>query len=164
MPLSQPSAEPVRNPPAFDPAERAQLVAYVASAFGGPPIPRVDPAAGDLRLGQREFADNCAGCHAITAKGGVVPGAVAPPLQQATPVEVAEAVRVGPYVMPAFADTQIDQHALDSIARYVQQTHDPPDEGGWGVGNIGPIPEGLVAWVLGGLALRLVCRVIGERG
>jgi ubiquinol-cytochrome c reductase cytochrome c subunit len=72
-------------------------------------------------------------------------------------------VRVGPYLMPRFSEREIDRHALDSIAAYVLSTRRLPDKGGWGIGNIGPIPEGMVAWLLAGTALLIVARLIGER-
>ena len=74
-------------------------MAYVGS-LGGPPVPTVDPAAGDVSEGERLFTLFCAGCHGKLAKGGVVTGAIAPSLGESTPVEVAQAVRIGPYVMP----------------------------------------------------------------
>jgi ubiquinol-cytochrome c reductase cytochrome c subunit len=162
MPLSDPGEEPRRNPPAFRAGDRRALVAYVGS-LGGPAIPAVDPAAGDVRLGRDRFADLCAGCHTITGRGGVVPGAVAPELQQATPVQIAEAIRVGPQLMPVYGEAQVDRHELDSITRYVLSTRHPDDAGGWAIGNIGPVPEGLVAWLLAGTALLLVVRMVGER-
>ena len=91
---------------------------------------------------------------------GVEPGCR---LQQADATEIAEAVRVGPYLMPKFSERQIDQHTLDSIVAYVKSTRSLPDKGGWGIGNIGPIPEGLVAWLLAGTVLLIVVRIIGER-
>jgi ubiquinol-cytochrome c reductase cytochrome c subunit len=163
MPLDDPNDEPLRNEPAYSRAEIDDLVAYVGS-LGGPPIPAVDPDAGDLNAGFRAFRANCAGCHQVVARGGIVPGAVAPPLQgDVTPTQVAEAVRIGPYVMPRFGERRIDQPTLDSIARWVRATRHPDDRGGWGIGHIGPIPEGMVAWLLAGVALLLVARVIGER-
>jgi ubiquinol-cytochrome c reductase cytochrome c subunit len=66
--------------------------------------------------------------------------------------------------MPRFGERQIDDAKLDSIVRYVRSTRNPDDRGGWGIGHIGPIPEGMVAWLLAGVALLLVARVIGERG
>ena len=81
----------------------------------------------------------------------------------ASATQIAEAVRVGPYLMPKFSERQIDRHTLDSITAYVLSTHHLPDKGGWGIGNIGPIPEGLVAWLLAGTLLLIVVRVIGER-
>jgi ubiquinol-cytochrome c reductase cytochrome c subunit len=66
--------------------------------------------------------------------------------------------------MPRFSERQIDQGTLDSIVRYVRSTRHPDNRGGWGIGNIGPIPEGMVAWLLAGAVLLLVARLIGERG
>jgi ubiquinol-cytochrome c reductase cytochrome c subunit len=100
----------------------------------------------------------------IAAKGGVDPEAVAPPLDDATPVQIAETIRVGPYLMPRFGPRALDDHEVDSIARYVTTYgRHPLNRGGWGIGNIRPIPEGLVAWLLAGGALLLVARVIGSR-
>jgi len=163
MPLADPSDAPVRTRPQFDDAQIDALVAYVAVRFGGPPIPPVDAAAGDLALGRRVFTEQCAGCHQVVGRGGVVVGGIAPPLQQATPTQVAEAVRLGPYLMPRFTTAQVDQRELDALARYVEWTKRPDDRGGWGIGNIGPIPEGMVAWLLGLASLLVVARLIGER-
>ena len=70
---------------------------------------------------------------------------------------------MGPYVMPHFDATEINQHELDSLAAYIQWTHHPDNAGGWGIGNLGPIPEGMVAWFVGLVALVIVARLIGER-
>jgi ubiquinol-cytochrome c reductase cytochrome c subunit len=162
MPLNNPRDEPVRSHPAYTRAEIAAITAYVGS-LGGPPIPRVDPARGSIAAGKHAFTDHCAGCHQALARGGIVVGGIAPPLQQATPRQVAEAIRIGPYLMPHFTTRQIDQPTLNSIARYVEYTKHPDNRGGWAIGNIGPIPEGMVAWLLGLLALLIVSRLIGER-
>jgi ubiquinol-cytochrome c reductase cytochrome c subunit len=162
MPLADPSDEPVRAKPAYTAAERRAIVDYIGS-LGGPDVPAVSPEQGSLAEGQDLFASHCAGCHQVEARGGVVPDSVAPALQEATPVQIAEAVRVGPYLMPRFSERQISRHELDSIARYVLSTHNPPDRGGWGIGNIGPVPEGMVAWLLAGAALLIVARLLGER-
>jgi ubiquinol-cytochrome c reductase cytochrome c subunit len=162
MPLEQPRLEPERNPPLYTRTQIDALVGYV-STFGGPPAPTANPANGDLALGLHQFTLHCAGCHQIVARGGLTLGAVTPNLLQATPQQIAEAVRMGPYVMPHFDSRQIDQHALDSIARYVLWTRRPDDAGGWGLYNIGPIPEGIVAWFVALAAMVIVARLIGER-
>jgi ubiquinol-cytochrome c reductase cytochrome c subunit len=162
MPLAEPGAEPVRAEPAYTAPERDALVGYIAS-LGGPAIPEVSPEEGSIAEGQELFTSHCAGCHQVVGRGGVVPGAVAPPLQEATPVQIAEAVRVGPHLMPAFPESQIDRGELDSITRYVLSTRTPPDRGGWGIGNLGPIPEGMVAWLIAGAVLILVVRLLGRR-
>jgi ubiquinol-cytochrome c reductase cytochrome c subunit len=163
MPLNNPRDEPTRSHPAYTHAEIVAITAYVGS-LGGPPIPLVDPARGSIAAGKQAFTDHCAGCHQELARGGIVVGGIAPPLQQASPRQVAEAIRIGPYLMPRFTARQIDQPTLDSIARYVQYTKHPDNRGGWAIGNIGPIPEGMIAWLLGLLSLLIVSRLIGERG
>ena len=161
MPLEDPQDEPRRKESFYDRRQIAALVAYVGS-FGGPPIPQVDPAAGSLSQGFRLFAENCAGCHQIVGRGGITTGAWIPGLQEASPLDVAEAVEIGPYVMPVFGDRLTDRQ-VDSLARYVRWTRQPDDAGGWGIGHIGPVPEGMVAWLLAGTALLLTIRLIGER-
>lgn len=162
MPLDRPGAQPLRGEPAYPPGQIRALVAFVAS-FGGPRIPAVDPGAGDVAQGQREFAQSCAGCHQIVGEGGMVTGAAVPDLKRSTPRQVAEAARIGPYLMPRFNERQLDARDLNSLARYVQWTQAPEDRGGWGIGHLGPIPEGMVAWLLGLAALILTIRLIGER-
>jgi ubiquinol-cytochrome c reductase cytochrome c subunit len=162
MPLANPTDQPTRNRPLFNRGQIDALIAYI-STFGGPAAPTADPSKGNLALGLHEFTLNCAGCHQSVARGGLTLGAVVPNLDQATPQQVAEAVRMGPYLMPRFDSKQIDQHQLDSIARYVLWTRRPDNAGGWGIYNIGPIPEGMVAWFIGLAALVIVARLIGER-
>jgi ubiquinol-cytochrome c reductase cytochrome c subunit len=162
MPLPSPRAQPLRTQPAFPEPEVRALVAYVGS-LGGPPIPRVNPKAGSVSDGEDLFALSCAGCHTIQAQGGIVTGAVAPSLMQATPTQIAEAIRIGPYVMPRFGSGELSDGQIDSIARFVQSTKHPTNRGGWGIGRIGPIPEGMVAWLLAMSTLVLVIRLIGER-
>jgi ubiquinol-cytochrome c reductase cytochrome c subunit len=162
MPLESPRVEPLRAPPHYSRRQIDALVAFVAS-FGGPPAPDAIPARGDLALGLHDFTLDCAGCHQIVGRGGLTIGAPVPDLQSATARQVAEAVRMGPYLMPHFDSAQLDQHALDSVARYVLWTRAPSNKGGWGIYNLGPIPEGMVAWFLLLLSLVLFARLIGER-
>ncbi|MGZ6708202.1 MAG: c-type cytochrome, partial [Solirubrobacteraceae bacterium] len=162
MPISDPKVEPERTQPAYPRADIDALVACVGS-FGGPGIPRPDPRRGRLPKGLEAFTESCAGCHQVVGRGGIVTGAAVPALQQATPAQIAEAVRIGPYLMPKFSERQIDAAKLDDITRYVLSTRHPDDRGGWGIGHIGPIPEGMIAWLLAGLVLLGVARVIGER-
>jgi ubiquinol-cytochrome c reductase cytochrome c subunit len=162
MPLQAPQQPPERGEPAYSEGEIRALVAYVAS-FGGPRIPEVDPAAGKLPDGMRLFSDSCAGCHQIVGRGGIVTGSIVPSLEDATPTQIAEAMRIGPYLMPVFGSRQLDTREVDSIARYIVSTRHPVDRGGWGLGFIGPIPEGMVTWFVAIAALLVVARLIGER-
>jgi ubiquinol-cytochrome c reductase cytochrome c subunit len=162
MPLATPRQQPVRARPAFPQRQIQALIAYVAS-FGGPAIPTVDPGRGSLSQGQQLFALDCAGCHTIQARGGVVTGALVPALTPATPRQIGEAIRIGPYAMPPFGPGQLSSAQIDSIARYVQSTDHPDDPGGWDIGRIGPITEGMAAWLLAIAALLIVARLLGER-
>jgi ubiquinol-cytochrome c reductase cytochrome c subunit len=163
MPLDQVGDEPLRGEPRFDDEEIRALDAYVGSLGEGPAIPEVEPAKGSVSEGMKMFTESCAGCHGIGAKGGVAIGGYAPPLGEATPTEIGEAIRVGPYIMPRFSAAQITPADVNSIARYVELTQEPEDAGGFGIGHIGPVPEGLVAWLAALVALLLVARLIGER-
>ena len=163
MPLQDPNDQPLRKTPLrYSEDDIRALVAYIGS-FGGPPIPQPHPERGSLSQGLRLFTENCAGCHQMGVQGGIMPGAIAPELLHATPTQIAEAVRVGPYVMPRFTRRQLTDHELDSVIAYVERAKHPVDRGGWGIGHIGPIPEGLVAWLLAGVVLLGLARVIGER-
>jgi ubiquinol-cytochrome c reductase cytochrome c subunit len=161
MPLDDPHQQPLRAESPYTTDQIHALVAYVGS-FGGPRIPAVDPGAGDLSDGMKVFGELCMGCHQVMGRGGITTEGVAPDLKSSKPVDVAEAVRVGPYVMPDFS-SELTRHDIDSLARYVEYTKHPRDLGGWAIGHLGPVPEGMVAWLLAGLALVLVARLIGER-
>ena len=163
MPLSQLGAEPRRSRVLLSEPEISALIAYVASLGPGPAIPKPDPSRGDLSEGMQLFADHCAGCHQIAAKGGYVTGALPPSLVNATDTQIAEAVRIGPYVMPRFSQRQISDRQLDSIIRWVDYTKHPDNRGGWALGDIGPVPEGLVTWGIAIVALVVLCMLIGGR-
>jgi ubiquinol-cytochrome c reductase cytochrome c subunit len=163
MPLSDPHDQPRRSRVLFSRRELQALIGYVASLKPGPPVPTPHPQSGDLAEGLTEFTDHCAGCHQVSAAGGYVTNAVAPRLSEATPVQIAEAVRIGPYLMPRFSERQISNDELDSIIRYVIYSRHPDDRGGWALGHVGPVPEGLVTWFIGIAAIVATCLVIGRR-
>lgn len=156
MPLADPSRPPEAKEPAFDPVEIAALVAYVGTLGDGPPLPDVDIANGDLSEGGVLYRENCQACHSATGAGGALSyGRAAPTLDTVTPLQLGGAVRSGPGQMPRFGDDIVDPDELDSIARYVTYLQEPDDAGGLSLGRLGPIPEGMMAW-LGGLGTLLV--------
>jgi ubiquinol-cytochrome c reductase cytochrome c subunit len=163
MPLPRAGLQPRRSRLLLGPRAIDALVAYVASLGGGPPVPAPHPERGSLSAGQQLFTEKCSGCHQIVGAGGYVTGAVPPNLDAATPVQIAEAVRIGPYVMPTFTRKAITDSQLDSIIRYVEFAKHPDNRGGWSLGDVGPVPEGLVTWFLGASVLVGVCLVIGRR-
>jgi ubiquinol-cytochrome c reductase cytochrome c subunit len=165
MPLAVPGLEPVHAQAKLDTDEREAVVAYFATLdLKGPSIPDVDPSRGDLARGRDLFATHCAGCHGAQGAGAVLQDeAAAPPLAGAAPEVVAEAIRVGPYVMPRFGEDIIDQADLDSIVRYVGTFDDPDDRGGLSLGYVGPVAEGAVAWIVGLGLLFGVIRATGSK-
>ena len=163
MPLSNIHDQPGRNRVLFSKKEIVSLEAYVASLGPGPGVPQPAPQRGNLSQGQQLFTEHCAGCHQIMARGGFVTGAQVPPLRDVPAAQIAEAVRIGPYLMPRFSQRQITNAQLNSIIRYILSTSHPDNHGGWGIGNLGPIPEGLVAWFIGGPLLIVCCLAVGRR-
>ncbi len=163
MPLGNPREQPEGNRVLFSGKEIKSLIAYVASLGHGPSIPSPDPGQGDISQGQELFTENCAGCHQLQGRGGFVTGARVPPLQNVKAVRIAEAVRIGPYLMPKFTKSQLSDSDLNSIIRFIQSTNHPDNAGGWSIGNLGPIPEGMVAWGIGIPLVLLGCLAVSRR-
>jgi ubiquinol-cytochrome c reductase cytochrome c subunit len=153
-----------RKPVAFSEEQIAGLVDYVVGLSGegpvGPAIPVVHTHQDLLARGHELFIGNCAACHGATGQGGAVGGgALAPPLRQATSLQVVEAMLVGPGQMPIF---DLPQQDLDAVATYVDYLQTAPDPGGFSIGGIGPVPEGFVGWVLGAGLLLVTVYLIGR--
>lgn len=160
MPLGAPDQRPVRQEPRFSDEQIEALVAYVAAFGDGPPIPVVR-GGGDVGQGYELYTANCAACHAATGAGNVVGGgAAAVGLGYATDLEIAEAVIIGPGVMPPFDLTEEDREAL--IA-YIEFLRTAPTPGGAPIGGTGPVAEGFVAVVIGLTGLVLIARFVGSR-
>jgi ubiquinol-cytochrome c reductase cytochrome c subunit len=96
---------------------------------------------------------------------------IAPSLQDVSPLDVAEAIRIGPGQMPVGGgltdytpnDAESTQNVND-IAAYVESLKTRPyNRGGAPIGGKGPVPEGFVAWVIGLGVLVLAARLIGGR-
>jgi ubiquinol-cytochrome c reductase cytochrome c subunit len=163
MPLSNIHEEPANSRVLLSQKELGSLIAYVASLGPGPGIPHPTPATASISQGVHLFTDHCAGCHQEDAEGGYVTGARVPPLQGVTATEIAEAVRIGPYEMPSFSPKQISSVQLSAIVKYVLSTRHLDNRGGWRIGNIGPIPEGLVTWWIAVPLLIIACMAVGRR-
>ena len=161
MPLSEPREQTLRKPPAFTPEQIDALVAYVASLGEGPPIPAIEPEAGDLGLGQELFVANCAPCHGATGNGGAAgEDALAPSLFKAAPLEVAEAMITGPGEMPVFDFAPQQRDSIIAFLNYLEHERDP---GGADIGGVGPVPEGFVAWSVGMGLLLVTVVFVGSR-
>jgi ubiquinol-cytochrome c reductase cytochrome c subunit len=164
MPVGEEVQDPQRKAPAYDDAEIKGIVSYVSSlgAGTGPPIPDVNLPSANLVEGEKLYTENCASCHSSVGAGGALTsGRYAPTLRPSTPTQIAEAIRVGPGTMPLFGADTLSTDQVDSIARYVVYLQHPDDRGGFASGHIGPITEGMIAFVVGLGGLLVVIRKIG---
>jgi quinol---cytochrome-c reductase cytochrome c subunit len=162
MPLKETSAQPQEKPPVLTPDETHAIAAYIQSLGGGPPIPsagQVSTAGADAAHGQQLFVTDCAQCHNFVGAGGALTyGKYAPALNRSTPTQIYEAMLTGPYAMPVFNDNTITPSEKRDIIAYITQARTEPNPGGFSLGRIGPVTEGLVAW-LGGLGALIVCTI-----
>ena len=150
MPLVRQEADAHTKPTIFTDEEIDQLMAYVQANGGGPTLPSGDLRDGDLAEGGELFRLNCASCHNFVGEGGALSsGKAAPSLQNATDLEIYTAMLTGPENMPVFGDNQLTSEEKRAIINYVQTIKAQADPGGAGIGRIGPVSEGLVAWVVG---------------
>ena len=157
----EPGQQTQPKPPAYDPEEIADLVAFVGSLGDGPAIPDVQTDDALLQKGYELFAVNCAPCHGATARGGAVGGgAIAWPLASVDPRTVGEAMLTGPGQMPVF---DLDDESIAAVATYVEFLQSADDPGGLEIGGIGPVPEGFVAWLVGMGLLIGVVYLVGRR-
>jgi len=152
-----------RGKPKYNPPEIRALSLYVGDAVGDTEIPTVDVSQGDVKRGRDLYAQACAACHGMNGAGAALGGAnIAPSLRDVSPLDVAEAMKIGPGVMPVFAGSDYDAAAVNSVAAYVESLKTGKDDvGGAPIGGKGPVPEGFVAWVIGLGTLILVAKWIG---
>jgi ubiquinol-cytochrome c reductase cytochrome c subunit len=152
MPLKETGPQAPEKPSLFTPKQIYQIAAYIESLGGGPQIPpdaEVRPQGADLALGQELFITNCAQCHNFSGAGGALTyGKYAPALVRATPRQIYEAMQTGPEAMPVFSDFTPAQKR--AVIAYVTKVRSEPNPGGFSLGRVGPVTEGLVGF-LGGV-------------
>ncbi|WP_062073505.1 cytochrome bc1 complex diheme cytochrome c subunit [Demequina sediminicola] len=151
MPMQASGPQAPAKPVQFEQEEINQLAAWVASLGAGPAIPtaeQVDPSLGDAANGMEVFRTNCAMCHGSIGGGGALTqGKFAPSVLDTTPTHIYEAMLTGPQSMPVFNDANITpEHKRDVIAYLAAQQDGSP--GGLSLGAIGPVSEGMWAWLV----------------
>lgn len=152
MPMQANGPQAPVKPVQFNEEQIAQLAAYVASLGAGPAIPtadQVDPSQGDPASGMALFRTNCAMCHnAVGAGGALSQGKFAPNLWETTPTHLYEAMLTGPQSMPVFNDANLTPEEKRDIIAFIDQQGEVAP-GGLDLGSLGPVSEGLWAWVVG---------------
>lgn len=151
MPLREPAAEAPRKPQQLSPAQTRAVAEYIQSLGGGPPIPtaaQVSTSGANLALGQELFTANCTQCHNFVGAGGALTyGKYAPALTASTPTQIYEAMLTGPEAMPVFNDTTVTPSEKRDIIAYVTATRAQGNPGGFSLGRIGPVTEGIFAFL-----------------
>lgn len=110
--------------------------------------------AGDLANGGHLFRVNCSSCHAFSGGGGALSsGKFAPSMDLSTDRQLYAAMLTGPQNMPVFGDNQLTPQEKYDIIAYVQNMKSDVDPGGWGLGNFGPVTEGLAIFLFGMVVL-----------
>jgi len=168
MPMADMSTQAMRKKPIYDEAETAAVAAYVASLAPGPEIPAESSLNyerdGSTAEGGELFRNNCAMCHNFAGQGGALTqGKYAPTLMGVEPKHIYEAMVTGPQSMPVFSDKTITPEEKLSVIKWIKAAEAEPNLGGATMGRIGPVSEGLLAWVLGlglliGIAVWLTTR------
>ena len=156
MPAAQPGAQIPQKPPVYTEEETAALAAYVASLAPGPAIPPPEAydvskaTQSDIVRGGELFRTNCTACHNFAGRGGALPnGRYAPSLMHTSPRNMYQAMLTGPQQMPVFSDAVLLPEDKRAIIAYVTQLQQQDNPGGFPLGRVGPVSEGLWGWLVG---------------
>jgi len=153
MPLAMSGPQAPVKPVQFTEEQILALAAYVASVSPGPGIPSEEYLTGvgaDLAEGGEIFRTNCAMCHNVAGEGGALTeGKYAPKVVGVEPAFIYEAMLTGPQNMPVFNDANITPEEKANVIAYLKYLETTPSVGGYGLGNLGPVTEGLFIWIFG---------------
>ncbi len=168
MPMVRQEAQSIRKPAKLTPEEIDALGAYVQAHGGGLERPGETGLAlrGDNPArGGELFRLNCASCHQFTGRGGALSsGKFGPALDGVKEEEIYTAMLTGPQNMPKFSDRQLSPEEKKDIVAYVKSVTDGNNNpGGNPLGGYGPMPEGLIAWIVGIAGLIGVSLWIGAK-
>ncbi|KQV08181.1 cytochrome bc1 complex diheme cytochrome c subunit [Leifsonia sp. Root112D2] len=152
MPMAMQGPQAEEKPPQFTDKDVKALAAYVASLAPGPGIPEgsVLDGKGNAANGGELFRVNCAMCHNVAGAGGALTeGKFAPSLKGVSAAHIYEAMVTGPQNMPVFNNLNITPDGKRDIITYLKFIQDNPSPGGFELGSLGPVAEGLFLWIFG---------------
>ncbi|MFC6153348.1 c-type cytochrome [Nocardioides yefusunii] len=160
MPMAQPGAQAPRKTVAYNEEETEQLAAYVASLGAGPAVPTesdysIDGLSAEerqeaIKNGGQIFLTNCTACHNFNGSGGAMPrGGYAPALKGVEEKHIYEAMLTGPQSMDVFSNGNLSPEQKRDVIAYLKSIENPTEYGGFGLGGLGPVSEGIFAWLFG---------------
>lgn len=152
MPLQMQGPQAPQKPVQFTQDQIEAMGAYVQSVAPGPTYPddEILDGEGDVAHGAELFRVNCAMCHNVAAAGGALTeGKYAPGLSGTSALHIYAAMVTGPQNMPVFGDMNLsDDDKRDIISALLYQQEEV-QIGGFTLGSLGPVSEGLFIWIFG---------------
>ena len=153
MPMQMQGPQAQVKPQQFNDEQTKQLSAYVASLGAGPSVPEeeyLDISQGNSANGAKVFLANCAMCHNAAGQGGALTrGKFAPSLMGVSEKHIYEAMQTGPQNMPVFNDANITPEEKRDVITYLKTLDNNTNVGGFSLGSLGPVSEGLFIWTIG---------------
>jgi ubiquinol-cytochrome c reductase cytochrome c subunit len=158
MPMAAQQAQADKKPPLYTWDQARQIGAYIQALGGGPQIPDgelADTSDEAVARGGEIYRVNCAACHGYGLGGGALSsGKYAPTLMDSPARDIYGALLTGPQNMPVFGDNQLTPAEKRALIGYIQALqNDRTDAGGLGMSRLGPVPEALVIFLVGMVAL-----------
>ncbi|MEQ6897302.1 cytochrome c [Microbacterium sp. KR10-403] len=152
MPLAMQGPQAPEKPAQFTEDQIKALAAYVQSVAPGPTYPSAETldGKGDVANGAEIFRTNCAMCHNVAGAGGALTqGKFAPSLESTSALHMYAAMVTGPQNMPVFSNLNLNLDEKRDIISYLLYLQDHESVGGFGLGSLGPVAEGLFIWIFG---------------
>jgi ubiquinol-cytochrome c reductase cytochrome c subunit len=152
MPMAADGPQAEEKPTQFSQAQIDDIASYIASLAPGPSIPSSEytDGNGNAAKGAELFRINCAMCHNVAGAGGALTeGKYAPNLKSVSGKHIYEAMATGPQNMPVFNDLNITPKQKADIITYLKYIQDNSSPGGFSLGDLGPVAEGLFIWIFG---------------
>ncbi len=145
-----------------------QLAAYVASLGAGPNVPTEAQYGPERRhrQGRRAVPHQLRAVPQLHRQGRCPhQGKYAPTLEGVDPKHIYEAMQTGPQNMPSFPDTTLSEQNKKDIIAYLHAVNsdETVNPGGLELGGLGPVSEGLFAWIFGLGALIAVAVWVAAR-
>lgn len=152
MPLQMQGPQAPQKAPQFTEEQITAIGEWVQSVAPGPSFPddEVLDGEGDVSKGAELFRINCAMCHNVAGAGGALTeGKYAPALHETSRLNMYAAMVTGPQNMPVFSDMNLTlENKRDIISALVYQ-QETVSAGGFTLGGLGPVSEGLFIWIFG---------------
>ena len=152
MPMAASGPQAEVKPVQFTQPQIDAMAAWVATLAPGPgmPDPQYYAADGDVANGAELFRINCAMCHNVAGAGGALTeGKYAPHLRDLQPIHIYGAMVTGPQNMPVFSDMNLTPEEKNDVISYLKDLDENPSVGGFSLGSLGPVSEGLFIWLIG---------------